>query len=354
MSLRARVEARLPAAACKRAVVGFDGFIDTIARPLRATAAAGQPAQPFETIADFGAYLVGQAGKSCSVALSVESRRLGGNLPYLSRAAGRLGLDVTCIGMLGAPAVDPVFADMPCRLRSYAPAGEATALEFQDGKVFLASDVALPDDPWTLVTQAAPDAAGALGTADLIALVNWSELDFSHSLWENTLVRAVEPTAADKGKFAFFDLCDCARRSSDEIDRVLRLIGRFAARRTTILSLNENEALLCGGRLLCGETDPGRISAGLRRVYGVDEVLIHTVHETLLDTAGGLVRQPTLFVERPVISTGAGDNFNAASCFAAVLGLAPEDRVAFANQYAHDYITAGESPTLEAVLSRLD
>lgn len=75
MSLRARVEARLPAAACKRAVVGFDGFIDTIARPLRATAAAGQPAQPFETIADFGAYLVGQAGKSCSVALSINSCR---------------------------------------------------------------------------------------------------------------------------------------------------------------------------------------------------------------------------------------------------------------------------------------
>ena len=353
MSLRARVEARLPAAACKRAVVGFDGFIDTIARPLRATAAAGQPAQPFETIADFGAYLVGQAGKSCSIALSIESRRLGGNLPYLSRAAGRLGLDVTCIGMLGAPAVDPVFADMPCRTRSYAPAGEATALEFRDGKVFLAADVALPDDAWTLVTSAAPDAPALLGTADLIALVNWSELDFSHSLWEQTLAHAVEPTAADKGKFSFFDLCDCARRSAEEIDRVLRLIGRFAARRTAILSLNENEALLCGARLLDGETDLARISAGLRQTYSVDEILIHTVRETLLDTNAGLVRRPTLYVERPVISTGAGDNFNAASCFAAVLGLAPEDRVAFANQYAHDYISLGESPTLAEVLTQL-
>lgn len=331
----------------KRMVVGFDGFVDTIVRPLRRTATAEMPAEPFQTIAEFGAYLTGQAGKSCSVALSVESRRLGGNLPYLSRAAGRLGLDVTCVGMLGTPEIDPVFAGMPCALHSFAPAGESTALEFQDGKVFLAADVTLPDTPWACVKRAVPNAEALFGTADLIALVNWSELDFAHSLWTETFDRAIAPTPRDKSRFAFFDLCDCARRSPDELDAVLRLIGRFAQRRTAILSLNENEALLCGQRLLGGTYALDAIAEGLRVAYGVDEILIHTVRESLLVSARGLTRVPTIYVEHPVISTGAGDHFNGASCFAVLQGWDDASRVGFANRFASRYVETGITPTVQ-------
>ena len=83
--------------------------------------ASGVPAAPFATIRDFGTFLTGKAEKSCSIELAVEARQLGGNLPFLSRAAGGLGLDVTCIGMLGERGnVDPLFAQMPCRLYSFA------------------------------------------------------------------------------------------------------------------------------------------------------------------------------------------------------------------------------------------
>ena len=82
--------------ASRRIVVGFDGFADTIARVVRETASGSRPESCFPTIRSFGEYLIAQAEKSCSLELKIQARQLGGNLPYVSRAAGFLGLDVTC------------------------------------------------------------------------------------------------------------------------------------------------------------------------------------------------------------------------------------------------------------------
>ncbi|MDY3619351.1 carbohydrate kinase family protein [Agathobaculum sp.] len=335
----------------KRIVVGFDGFTDTIVRPLKQAAAADAPALPFDTIREFGEFLIGKAEKSCSVELQVEARQLGGNLPYLSRGAGGLGLDVACIGMLGDGAAEEPFRRMPCTLYPYAPSGQSTCMEFRDGKVLLAADCALPRDAWELVLDATGgDAPALFQKADLLALVNWSELSFSHGLWEHTLDALDD---ADKTRFAFFDLCDVSRKTDGQIDAVLNLIGGFAEKRTAILSLNENEALTVSARVLDGVTDTGEIARAVRARYGIDEVLVHTVRDSLLCTPRGETHQPTHFVEQPKISTGAGDNFNAASCFAAVMGLPDSDRLTVANAFAHFYISQGYNPTLDELLGHI-
>lgn len=207
-------------AAGRRVTVGFDGFIDTIARPVARTATADAPAQYFESIPAFGQYLVEHGGKCCSIALHVERRQLGGNLPHLSRAASMLGLDVSCVGMLGQPGIDPVFSDLPCKLYSFAPAGEATALEFSGGKVFLAADAIWSDAPWQDVCAHVPQAEQLFRETELIALVNWSELDASQALWQAVYDHAVRPDRANFSRFAFFDLCDCTRRSAEQLDQV--------------------------------------------------------------------------------------------------------------------------------------
>lgn len=331
----------------KKITVGFDGFVDTIARPIRQAAVGGMPAQPFATIREFGEFLIGKAEKSCSVELSVAARQLGGNLPFLSRAAGGLGLSVSCIGMLGSMgAVEPVFADMPCTLYPFAPPGQSTCLEFQDGKVMLAADCTLPEDAWTLVLRATDgNAPKLIGEADLLALVNWSELSFVDALWTKAL-DAVAADGADKERFAFFDLCDVSRKTNEALEAVLRLIGRFSAFRTSILSLNENEARIMGERLLDAPKELAEIAQAIRMRYGVDEVLVHTIRQSLLLSPRGITVQPTCFVAHPKISTGAGDHFNGASCFAAVLRLEDADRIAFANRFAHLYVSQGRSPNL--------
>ncbi len=348
MSWQEALRGREQEIAAKKLTVGFDGFVDTIVRPLRQSAAAGTPAQPFRTIREFGEFLISKAEKSCSIELTVEARQLGGNLPFLSRAAGGLGLDVSCIGMLGAlGAVEPLFADMPCTLYPYAQPGQSTCMEFDDGKVLLASDCALPSDAWTLALTATEGRAPALfQESDLLALVNWSELSFAHGLWKHVL-EAVNAGLADKARFAFFDLCDVSRRPEAELDAVLHLIGDFSSYRTAVLSLNENEALVTAERLLGGETDPAEIAQAVRAAYGIDEVIVHTIRESILATPRGATRLATDFVKHPRISTGAGDNFNGAACFAAVMGMDDVDRLAFANAFAHFYISQGHNPSLQ-------
>lgn len=332
----------------KRVVVGFDGFVDTIARVVRETAGEDHPESYFPTIRSFGEYLIAQAEKSCSLELKIQARQLGGNLPYVSRAAGILGLDVTCIGMLGEDAPDPLFQEMPCRLYSFAAPGESTCLEFQDGKVFLAPQYRLSAEPWQLVQKAAGGKAGELfADSDLMALLNWSELPFAQILWERVYQESLADRPPQMDRWAFFDLCDCTRRSAGELEAVLVLIGRFAEKRRAVLSLNENEALVTARAIRLEAEDLAGVGEALRKRFGITEVLIHTLRESLLCTPRGVSRKDTRYVPEPKISTGAGDHFNAAACLGAVLGLSDEERLILSNRFSSLYVETGRTPLLE-------
>lgn len=336
--------------ASKRMVVGFDGFTDTIARVVRETAGEGRLETCFPTIRSFGEYLAAQAEKSCSLELKIQARQLGGNLPYVSRAAGLLGLNVTCIGMLGEGAPGPLFQEMPCRMYSFAAPGESTCLEFQDGKVFLAPQYRLSDDPWQLVQKATGGGASRLfAESDLMALLNWSELPFAQSLWEHVYQESLADMPPQKDRWAFFDLCDCTRRPAGELEAVLTLIGRFAEKRTAVLSLNENEALVAARAARLGTRDLAGVGEALRERFGITEVLIHTLRKSLLCTPRGVARQATRFISAPKISTGAGDHFNAAACLGAVLGLTDEERLTLSNRFSSLYVESGTTPSLESL-----
>lgn len=340
--------------ASKRMVVGFDGFADTIARVIRETGSEDRPETYFPTIRSFGEYLISQAEKSCSLELKVQTRQLGGNLPFVSRATGLLGLDVTCVGMLGEGSLDPLFQEMPCRLYSFAAPGESTCLEFQDGKVFLAPQYRLSKDPWQLVRNATGGRVGELfAESDLLALLNWSELPFSQVLWEGVYEEGLANRPAQEGRWAFFDLCDCARRSVRELEAVLTLIGRYSEKRTAVLSLNENEALVTAKVLGLEMRDLSGVGEALRERFGITEVLIHTLRESLLCTPRGIVRQATRFVQMPRISTGAGDHFNAAACLGALLGLTDEERLTLSNRFASLYVETGATPSLADLSSAI-
>lgn len=338
--------------AAKRIVAGYDGFIDTAVRPLSQSSADQGTAKRFETIREFGEFLISKAEKSCSIELEVESRHAGGNLPFLAQGAGALGLSVTGIGMLGdGGVVEKVFREISGKYYTYAPPGESTCLEFNDGKVMMAPTVRLAGSPWERVQEATGGRAGELfHKADLTALVNWSELTFAQELWTDTYVHAFASEACDKECYVFFDLCDISRKTVSEIRKVLELMGRFSGRRTTILSLNENEALVIGEKVLDGQRDLREIAELIAVNYEIDEILIHTIRRSMLWCRKGYFEVGTEFVEKPVCSTGAGDHFNAASCFAVVMGLNPEKRLVFANRAASLYVGTGRSPGVAEIL----
>ena len=335
-----------------KVLAGFDGFVDTIAKPVLMPGKAGETPKFFKSIEEFGRYISGRSEKGASIELKILEKRLGGNMPNFAGGIAALGADVCAIGMLndGNGSIDPVFRGLPGKIFSFAPAGTATALEFEDGKIFLAPEYILEGEPWTLVEGVMEkNSAGMtaiLKEACLIALLNWSELVFMDELWRELFEKCNAVLESDKEKFILFDLCDVSRRSGEEIRSVLDLIGNFSALRTTILSLNLNEAILLGRLLAC--PPPGDDLAGIAEQisasWTIDELVIHTHAFSLIKTREGIFRAETAINKSPRISTGAGDHFNAAYAFAALKGMKLEDRLRFANHCAGIYVSSGIMP----------
>lgn len=338
----------------KTLVAGFDGFIDTIARIAQTKDAKGNATRYYEEIPELGQYLSGQGGKSCSLELEITSKRLGGNAPLLSRGATALGMAVTLIGMLGKEQSDTVFESLNCKKYSYAAAGESTALEFHDGKIFLAPRILLEEDSWSLIEQATNgQITKMLQDADIAAMLNWSELDFSHALWKDALEKAIKKSEPSRNKYVFFDLCDCNRKNAMQIKAVLQLIGAYSSYRKTILSLNKNEAEVIASRVLNKINKPVEVAECIRTTFGIDEVIIHSSDENILATEERICKQKTRFVQKPLISTGAGDTFNAGFCYGTAMELSDEERLAFAGFFVNAYITSGECKTLKELYNML-
>jgi len=320
----------------KKIIVGFDGFVDVLVKPIKEK---GETTEYFDTIGNLGRYLVGQEGKSCSIEYDIFKRKHGGNAPLLSTAAAHLGMDTTCIGMMGYPSLDPVFAPLNFKKISYMPPGEATALEFNDGKVFLAPGLELKD-PWERVNEAfAYEAEKAFQQADTIALVNWSEITFAKELWKNIL-NCLPDFNEKKEKHILFDLCDTTRKPKNEVDDILQLIGRFSKKGTTTLSLNENECLDVGKKIF-DINDSKLIAKNIRSFFSIDEILVRSKRWVYIIAKDTECLKDTNHVEKPVISTGAGDNYNAAYCYGTAKGLTHEERIDFCNKFVHGYLSKG-------------
>jgi sugar/nucleoside kinase (ribokinase family) len=209
----------------------------------------------------------------------------------------------------------------------------------------LAPTYELEGNPWDTVMEATKGKAIEIfSQADLVALVNWSELSFSQFLWRETYEKAFSGQMEDKGKYILFDLCDVSRKSKKEIGDVLQLIGKFAKKRTAVLSLNENEALVIGENIYKGILDVEGIAKNLREDYQIDEIIIHGVKFSLMLTDRCMIIEDTIFVEKPIKTTGAGDHYNGALAVGLLMGLDDGKRVELAHLITNHYIRTGRSP----------
>ena len=286
---------------------------------------------------------------NCSLELETHSERFGGNAPLLANALGTLGVNVECYGTFGDPQIHLAFENLHCRLHSFGNASQSLALEFKDGKIFLGRNTAIPHPYWDYISRCGTcdDLCQHLIQSDLIALVNWSELDYSHDLWEKAYWNCFDTAPADKSKFAFFDLCDIARKTNDQVRKVLELTALYSAKRYTVLSLNQNETLrigACIGVQNCTE----EICQALLKRYNMDEVIVHTRNCNSLHRKNTpACVYDTTKVESPAVLTGAGDHFNAACCAALLLRVSCEERLQFSTEFASSYIRTGQVPLWE-------
>jgi hypothetical protein len=349
------------------AVVGFDGFIDTIAEVVDRRASTAPAAyEPFRSIADFGARIAGAAGRSANLEIRAREVRAGGNGPILAGALDALGLRVTLIGALGTEGstdrIDPVYRPLTercARAVSIAPAARTDALEFDDGKVMFNWPASLDGLDWDAVLRAIPagELAAACASAGLLATVNWTNLGAMGSIWRGLRERVLTDPGAPVALFV--DLSNPARRSDDALRRALGELASFPAWAPVTLGLNLAE----GERLMAALALPGaieptpdgmaRAAETLRSATGLHAIVLHTRGAVGAASDGELAAVRTRIVRRPLLSTGAGDHFNGGYLAARALGLGLEEGLACGCDTATRFVRTGRCPTRAELVEEL-
>lgn len=335
---------------------GFDAVVDQVAHVIRSIS-PNQKKTYFRTITEFSDYIRSKAGLSGSLELETVREKVGGNMAIYSNALGRLGVTMHCIGSFGNPIGD-VFSDMDphCTCYGICEPGFCQALEFDDGKIMLASMEKLCQITWNrLETQIGQDALLQWTAQDhVIALLNWSELAGSTALFRTFYQKLLEQQPMDKHKYLFVDISDASRRQMADIQEVLPLFRQFSKRRAVVLSVNENECRLLGkaAGIFCADLEEQ--ARQLREQAGVDYLVLHLMDRAMAFTSAGTAIRPGYYVERPLFSTGGGDNFNAGFTFGLLSGLSVEDCLSLGNAVSGYYVRQGESPDLEQVIQFLD
>ena len=312
--------------ATARFTIGFDGFVDEILHAV-ATRHGKDDYVRIGTIPEFSDRVRAAAGKSANIELVPVQVKPGGNGPLMSMAVSGMGGRVTCIGLLGHPAVLPVFEPLAERaaLISVGDPGRTDALEFRDGKLMLGKLNTIADVNW----ERLQDVVGAeklralLTDVDLVACTNWTMLTEMDGILEG--ITALVPDGA--ATQFFFDLADPEKRSREDVAGVLRRIAALGAKARCVLGLNLREAEQVSDVLGIREPpveEAESVEASATRIadaLGIHGVVVHAVK-----CAGAKVGDDRAGVDGPYcanprLSTGAGDHFNGGFVSGLVSGL---------------------------------
>lgn len=356
--LRARTLQALAGSAARlasqRALVGFDGFVDLIVTPVGLRRGQGEDFVPIDTITEFGQRILGAAGQSTNIELYPRTEKLGGNGPIMANALLAAGSAVTYVGALGAPQVHPVFASMAARARTFplCAAAHTTAVEFTDGKLMLGTMRSLDEVNYARICAVMGEATfqQELAGAQLVALVNWTMIPNMTSIFAELVERVLPRLPAGNRRF-FFDLADPEKRAIEDLRAVLNVISRFEKFGRVTLGVNFKEAQQVAGALACPGVNDEEASlksaaSAIRTRLAIDTVVIHPRASAACATAQGSWWAPGPFCERPLITTGAGDHFNAGFSVGQILGFEPDVCLMTGVCSSGHYVRTGQSPAL--------
>ena len=336
-------------------LAGFDGFIDEILTVVK-TRHSAEEFEEIASIAEFSERVAAAAGKSCNLELITKCFKAGGNGPLLATALAEQQLKVIYAGALGLPDIHHVFHDLQnkCKVISFAEPGHTQALEFNDGKIMLGKMECLKEINWVNLLKIVPheNMQRLISETRLLCLVNWTMLTEMNSFL-NGIYEIL--TAADRKPEIFIDLTDPGKRSSADLLKALELIMKLQSQTGVILGLNESESLILANVL--GEKElqsTAERAEFIRHVLGLKIVVIHPLkgaaaadRETVCEISGP-------FTPHPVLTTGAGDNFNAGFLSGYLRGLELTECLMTGVCTSGFYVRNGRSPQLSELISFME
>lgn len=342
------------------AFVGLDGFVDEILHVVDKRESA-EKYQRLPTIAKLAGRLEAAAGKSTNIELVSKITKLGGNGPIMANALASLGVKVSYLGNLGYPNLHPVFAEFAKRAEvfSIAEPGYTDALEFEDGKIMLGKHQSLKQVNWENIKSrfGVETFAARFNRADFVGFVNWTMLTQMNEMW-SAILRELCPSLTGPRRRLFFDLADPEKRTHQDIMKALELITAFEKHFDVILGLNEKESSEIGNNLGLDTHDhspEGLMKLGrqiLERVP-VNTLVIHPTAYALAISGADAATVEGPFTLKPLITTGAGDHFNAGFCLGKLLGLDNAMSVLAGVTTSGFYVRTAKSPSIADLVGLL-
>lgn len=326
------------------AALGFDGYIDRIARVIAHT--DGAHVSFFPTIDSFSAALGRMAGLSGDLEMVTQEVRCGGNAPIIASVLEKFGVQCTLSGAVET-------SSELCWLRhgtclGLAKPGETLALEFQDGKIMLAdiSGMRQINSHYLKNSRLWRQVQDCFYQSDLCVLANWSSLEEMNDLWEDTLStirkRSVQP-------LVYLDFADPSKRPPGQIRRLISMIAGQSPP-TTYIGLNEKETMIVALCLTGREQTDVQQAAKAIAKTAARPVIVHGIGYALYSDGAENQTVRSEIVEQVKISTGAGDHFSGAFLYAMYKGCTPDESMCFANAVSAHFVATGQIPALSDLI----
>lgn len=312
-----------------------------------------EQAIPFESMLTFSEYLGKKAGKSCSIDMEMTTEKIGGNMPIVTAALLGLGCETISLGAMGFPKILPIFRNNPahCTQISVAEPGICDALEFEDGKLMLASskDMDMLDYQRILSVVPKNQLIHWFRQCDAFAFLNWGELLGSNNIWENLLLDIIPCCGFSEKKLMLVDFSDFSRRSGGDVRKMQALLKGFSQYFSITVSVNGNELDLLMEKLDCawGALPEDEKMIRLSRELYCENFVVHLLHCSKYLKEERVYTKNKEVVSEPNIITGGGDNFNAGLLFGLLQGLAVEDAVEVAAATSCIYVKEAENVSIQ-------
>lgn len=326
-------------------LMGFDGFVDKILKPIRTK--TQETAVVFKTTKEFTDYLAEKSGKSCSVDMEVIQEKIGGNMPIVANALGTLGCKTVCIGAMGTPEILPIFKDMSsnCSLISVSNPGYCSSLEFEDGKLMLATNTDIDKlDYETLIAHVSEkELIEYFNKCDAVTFLNWGELVCSNDIWEKILLNIIPACTFDKKKLMFVDFSDFSKKTTEEVIKMMEMLKAYEEHFDITVSLNENEMDLFLEKLEIGNEDASfkeRILK-LSKEFPCKNFVVHLLGSSCYVKDNEVYTIEKDVIKEPQIITGGGDNFNAGLLFGLLLDFSIDKAIKVGSAVSCLYVERG-------------
>lgn len=196
--------------------------------------------------------------------------------------------------------------------------------------------------------------------AQLVATINWTMIPHMDHIWEK-MQSEILPNLVFSGEkpIFFMDPTDPEKRSGEDWRAAMETYARFSSHYRTILSINRKEAMEVAKAYGMSLSAP-LAEVGLRELteaiwdhLGLYGLVVHPVDGASAIIDGEYFFAPGPHTSSPVLTTGAGDNFNGGFCLGLLLGLSPKEALVLGTATSGYYVRAAHSPTWDELMGFL-